>query len=105
MTYSLDFRKSVMFHLANNNNIADTSRLFSISRTTIYEWKARQKKKGNFERSPVKRSFKKIDPKVLIQRVSDNPNTTLREHADYFGTCFQAVSAALRKLKITRKKE
>jgi len=105
MTYSIDFRKAVMDHCDEKGNLTATSRLFGVSRLTIYTWQKLKKETGTLNPQPIKRPFRKIDPEVLAQRVSDYPNATLKEHANYFGACIQSVSVALRKLNITRKKK
>ena len=105
MTYSLDFRKAVIATLDRTGNVAATARQYRITRLTIYQWQTLRKNTGFLNKQPLKRSFKKIDPKVLAQRVADQPNARLKDHAEYFGACFQSVSTAIKKLKITRKKK
>ena len=53
---------------------------------------------------PLNRGFKKIDPAKLRTYVKDHPDATQREIADEFGCSNQAVSKALERLDITRKK-
>ncbi|MFC1659688.1 IS630 transposase-related protein [Pseudomonadota bacterium] len=41
--YSLDLRERVISFLKDNKSITKTSKLFNISRPTIYDWKRRDK--------------------------------------------------------------
>ena len=81
MTYSIDFRKSAMNHLHKGGNVTKTSQLFSVSRLTLYNWKKIEEETGKLKPKPIKCFFKKIDPAVLEQRVSNNPNVTRKEPA------------------------
>ena len=48
--------------------------------------------------------FKKIDPDKLKKYIEEHPDAYLREIAEEFGCSVNAVSKALKRLKITRKK-
>ena len=54
---------------------------------------------------PLNRKPRKIDPETLRVYVKEHPDDTQQEIADAFGCCNQAVSKALKRLNITRKKK
>ena len=53
----------------------------------------------------MNRGFKKIDPEKLKAYVKEHPDHTQKEMAEAFGCCNQAISKALRRCGITRKKK
>jgi len=59
---------------------------------------------GGYEKRPLNRSFKKIDPVRLENYVAEHPDAYLVEVAEMFDCGESAVRKALKKLGITRKK-
>jgi transposase len=104
MAYEKKFRESVMEFISKGHTIVEASETFGIGTTTVKEWKKLQKETESLEKRPLKRSYKKIDPKKLSAYVSENPDAFLREIAEVFNCSTTAVFLALQNLKITRKK-
>lgn len=53
---------------------------------------------------PLIRNGRKISQDILKQRISENPDMLLKEHAAFFGVRLQSISMALQRFGITRKK-
>jgi putative transposase len=104
MSYSNDLRKKVIEFIDKGNSIADTAKVFGITKPTIYRWLKKQRYDGNLSDKPPKRPWKKIDPRLLIVFVKQHPDFTLLEYAKRFKTSAAAICRTLKKLKITRKK-
>ena len=60
---------------------------------------------GDLSNKPLNRSFKKIDLEKLKAYVAEHPDDTQEEISVVFGCCPQAVSKALKRNGITRKKD
>jgi transposase len=104
MKYSHDLRKKVIECIEQGKGIAETSRVFRISRPAIYKWLKKKKFDGSLLDKPRRKTWKKIDPKLLIAFIKDHPDLTLAEYAKHFKASAVAVCRAFKKLKITRKK-
>lgn len=104
MKYSNDLRKKVVETIEQGKSIAETSRLFRISRPAIYKWLKKKKFDGNLSDKPRRRTWKKIDPKLLIAFIKDHPDLTLAEYAKHFKASAVAICRAFKRLKISRKK-
>ncbi len=63
------------------------------------------KEKGNLKAKIPKRSFKKIDPEKLKAYVKEHPYAYQNEMAKEFKCMPEAIRKALKRLKITRKKD
>jgi transposase len=103
--YSVDLRKRVLEYLEENKDKTKASQLFRVGIATNYRWVAPQKQRGNVAPSARKVYKKKIDDQKLIAYVEQNPDHFLSEIAKHFGTTLQAIFYALKRLKITRKKD
>ena len=104
MSYSEDFRKRTIEYRQEGNTLEKTSKIFKVSIKTIRKWEKQLREEGNLKTTVPKRSFKKIDPDKLRKYIEEHPDAYLREIAEEFRCCINAVSKALKKLKITRKK-
>ena len=105
MAYSVDLRMSaVKYYLKSEDTIEETAKIFGVGKTTLQSWVKRYKESGNLENKPLNRSFKKVDPEKLREYVRKHPDDTQGEIAVEFGCCNQAISKALKRLGITRKK-
>jgi transposase len=58
----------------------------------------------SLENRPLNRKRRKLDPEKLRKDAEDYPDAFNRERAQRFGCAEEAVRLALKKLKITRKK-
>jgi transposase len=104
MSYSIDLRKKIIEFLEKGKSIADASRIFGISRPTIYKWLKKKVIEGNLSDKKPKRKWKKIDPTLLVVFIKEHPDFTLVEYAKHFKVSPVAICRTLKKLKITRKK-
>ena len=100
MTYPLQFRQKVFatkekFQLT----FEEASERFDIPVRTLFRWQ-RQLEPVTQRNKPAT----KIDMEKLAQHVKDHPDAYLRERAHVLGVTFQAVHCALKRLKISYKK-
>ena len=106
MAYSVDLRmKAVEHYLGSGHTFAQTGQIFGVGTTTVRSWVVQYEETGDLSNKPLNRGFKKIDPEKLRTYVKEHPDATQQEIADEFGCCNQAVSKALKRLDITRKKK
>ncbi len=98
MAYSLDLRKRVINYVENGGSPSKAAEVFQVGRASIYRWLER------VEPIEVKRRNRKLDWKALEQNVQINPEARLIDRAKQFGVRPSAISYALKKMKITRKK-
>ncbi len=104
MSYSEDFRKRTIEYREEGHTLEETSNTFKVSITTIRKWENQLREEGNLKVKIPKRPFKKIDPDELKKYIEEHPDAYLREIAKEFDCSINAVSKALKRLKITRKK-
>jgi putative transposase len=104
MRFSVDMRERVLNYIAKGNRISKASKIFEVSRVSIYKWLKLKKSKGRPEDDPRKRVFKKLDPEALKGYVAKNPDEMLKTYAAHFKVDPMAIFRAFKSLKITRKK-
>ena len=105
MAKSEDLRMAAAKHyLGSGDTLAETGKIFGVSAASVKRWVDRYEETGGVADKPLNRGFKKIDPVKLRTYVKEHPDDTQQEIADAFGCCNQAVSKALKRLNITRKK-
>ena len=104
MAYSIDLREKVIEYLEEGNSQRSASKVFNINLTTVNEWSQKYHKTGSLEVTKPPASFKKIDPAKLMEFIDRHPDAYLSEIALKFNCSEMAVSKALRRLGITRKK-
>ena len=100
MAYSLDFRKRV-FSLKEKQGLTfkETSERFGVEIRTLFRWQRRLEPK--IER---KKSATKIDMQALEADVAKNPDRFQYERAQDYGVSQAAIVYALKRLKMSRKK-
>ena len=103
MSYSSDLRKSVLDFLNNGGSKAETSRIYGVSRTSIYNWLAAEDPLTC--KKPGPRGPHRLDYDALKQHVADFPDHTQIECATHFGVSKSCIWYALGQLNITRKKK
>ena len=105
MAYSVDLRMAAVRHYkGSGDTFAETGKIFHVSESAVQRWVTQYEATGNVFDKPLNRGFKKIDPEKLRAYVKEHQDATQQEIADEFGCCNQAVSKALKRLNITRKK-
>ena len=103
MSYSVDLREKVMAYRASHS-IRKTAKTFGVSVSAIQDWEKIQEETGRLEKKPLERKWRKIDPEKLCAYVAEHPDAFLEEIAEGFECSGEAIRLALKKLKITRKK-
>jgi len=104
MAYSIDLREKVIKYLEDGNSQRQAAKVFNINLTTVNEWSQKYRKTGSLEVKKPQRNFKKIDPERLKTYIEEHPDAYLSEIALEFSCSDMAVSKALKRLGITRKK-
>lgn len=99
MAYSQDYRQMILSKLESGATYRALESEYSISKTTIQNWKKRP------ERKVVKTRKSKIDMDALRQDVEKYPDHYQRERAIRFNCTQRAIGIALQRLKITQKKD
>jgi len=103
--YSEDFRRSVVTNIQKGMTWKEASHLFEISEHSINRWLKLKKETGSLRDNP--RGFyktRKIDKQRLREEVMKRPDATLKELAQLFNCCHQAVHKACLSIGLVRKK-
>ena len=100
MSKSKDLRLSAVLYRLAGHTYSETAKIFHASVSAIRVWVQKYQETGDLSDKPVNRGFKKIDPDKLRTYVKEHPDDTQQEIADAFGCTNQAVSKALKRLKI-----
>lgn len=100
MAYSLDLRQRVVNRVRSGHSVPETAELYQVSPATIYRWLQR----SDLAPTVVKQRRRKIDPAALKAHVRDHPEARLKDRARDFGVHPSAIGFALKRLKITVKK-
>ena len=104
MSYDSKYRQRALEYWAEGHTKIETAKVFNVSTFSLQEWKSQLKNTGKLEAKKRKETWRKIDPEKLKEYVREHPDAYLREIAEVFGCTDAAVLYALRRLKITRKK-
>jgi len=101
MTYQTPHRKAVISYIEEGGKKSEASRIFKVSRETIYRW---LRLDDITPKKPSKTRHRKIDKVELRQHVEKYPDMFLRERAAHFGVAISSMSEMLSKMKIGKKK-
>ena len=82
----------------------ETAKVFKVGTTTLAAWKSKLKENGSLKPKKRRETWRKIEPKRLAEYVGQHPDAYLKEIAEEFNCTDVAIVLALRRLKITRKK-
>ena len=104
MGYSIDLRKRVIQFVENGGSVIEAASAFSVTRQSIYNWIKKKKDTGTLKDKIQGRPWRKLDPEALIAYVESNPDLTLAEFAEHFGTISSTICEAFKRLRISRKK-
>lgn len=90
--------------MSEGNSYRKTAAVFQVSPTTLQKWKSQLKESGNL--APKKRveTWRKIEPTKLKAYIEQHPDAYLKEMAKEFNCSEVAIFKALKRLKISRKK-
>jgi len=101
MTYHTPHRIAVLSFIENGGSKVEATRIFKVSRETIYRW---LRLEDVAPKPPPKTRHRKIDKAALRRHVEEYPDLFLRERAACFGVAISSMSLALSKMKIRKKK-
>lgn len=100
MTYQTPHRKAVISYIKEGGSRVEASRIFKVSRDTIYRW---SKLDDLCPKPPPRTRNRKIDKAVLRRHVDDHPDMFLRERSTIFNVHISSMGRALKKLRIAKK--
>ncbi len=104
MAYSVDFREKAIEYWNKGHTKEELYEAFGIYPSRVNDWKRLLRETGTLETQYRETRNRKISPVRLEQELERNPDLTLPELAKIFNCTKQAVDAACKRLKITRKK-
>jgi len=104
MSYDIKYRRRAIEYWNDGHSKKETAEVFKVGTTTLQKWKSQLKETGNLEPKKRRETWRKIDPVRLSAFLKEHPDAYLKEIAEEFGCSDVAVLKALRRLKITRKK-
>ena len=104
MSYDKNFRRRAIEYWNDGHSKKETSEVFQVSHFTLYKWKNQLKETGSLESKKRRETWRKIEPEKLKEFLEKYPDAYLKEIAEEFGCTDVAVLKALRRLKISRKK-
>ena len=100
----VSLRLSAVLYRLDGHTYAETVKIFHVSVFAVHTWVQKYQETGDLSDKPLNRGFKKLDPEKLRAYVKEHQDATQQEIADEFHCSNQAVSKALKRLNITRKK-
>jgi len=104
MAYDERYRRQVIKYLSKGHTQREAQEVFSVGTSTMKQWKKQWEETGSLAKKALNRSFKKIDPEKLKSYIQGHPDAYLREIAKVFECSVSAIRKALKRQKITRKK-
>jgi len=104
MSYDKKYKERAVLYRKDGHTIEETSKIFQIGTMTLKIWEKEYKATGDLSKKPLKRSPKKVCPEKLTEYLREHPDAYQSEAAEMFGCSQSAVSQAMKKHKITRKK-
>jgi len=104
MAYSIDFRKRAIEYMDAGHTGKELYEAFKIYPSTVGDWRKLLERTSSLKPEYRKTRKRKIDIVELERVLERKPDMTLPELAKVFGCTKQAVHTALKRAKITRKK-
>ena len=104
MAYDENYRLRALAYWDEGHTREETATVFDVSTSALQKWKYQLNKTGRSSSKKRKETWRKINPKKLHDYVEKNPDSYLKEIAAHFNCSDVAVIKALRRLKISRKK-
>lgn len=101
MAYSLDLRERAVRFIQNGGRVSEAVEKYEVSESSIRRWLKRK----DLRPTQVKHRRRKLDWEALGKDVEQNPNARQIDRAKKFGVRINAISYALKRMKITRKKK
>ena len=105
MSYSKKYRERTIEYRQAGHTLEETHQTFKVSRSTIQKWEKQLKETGDLGKKELHRGFRKIDPEKLKAYVGEHSDAYQSEMAEAFGCSESGIRDALKRHKITRKKD
>jgi len=104
MSYDVKYRQRALGYMSEGHSYRETAEIFKVSISALQTWKSALKETGTLAPKKRRETWRKIDPDKLRQYVAEHPDAYQYEIAAAFGVRLFAIQKALKRLKITRKK-
>jgi transposase len=104
MSYDVKFRRRAIEYWNEGHSKRATAEVFKVSASTLQKWKSRLNETGRLDSKKRRETWRKIEPTRLMEFLGQYPDAYLKEIAKEFDCSDVAVLKALRRLKISRKK-
>ena len=104
MAYSIDFRERALEYMDEGHTYKELYEAFKIYPSAISKWRKLLEETGSLKPQYRETRSRKIDKEKLSRAAEEKPDAYLSELAKPFGCTEQAVFYALKKMKITVKK-
>jgi len=104
MSYDIKYRRRAIGYWDDGHSKSKTAAVFKVGTTTLQRWKSQLNETGTLAPKKRKETWRKIDPDQLRKYVEEHPDAYQHEIAAFFGVRLYAIQKALKRLKITRKK-
>ena len=104
MSYDVNFRRRALEYWNDGHSKAATAKVFGIGTSTLQQWKSQLNETGKLEPKKRRETWRKIDPEKLKEYLKSHPDAYLKEMAEEFDCSEVAIFKALKRLKISRKK-
>ena len=103
MGYGIDLRRQVMRFINKGGSKVEAAILFGVARSRIYEWLKLDKSLSSGKKPGPKKATR-IDEAALLSALKENPDALLRELAVRFKVDPSSIYYALKRLRVSRKK-
>ena len=100
MTYSIDYRKQVLSSIDNGLTVREAAAFYALSTSTIHSWRHILEPKKGRDKAPTK-----IPDDALLHDVKEYPDDYQYERANRLGCSKTGIHHALKRLKISQKKD
>jgi len=104
MSYDIELRRRAIDYWNEGHSKAETADVFKVGTSTLQRWKSQLNETGTLTPKKRRETWRKINPEELLKYVGANPDAYQHEIAAAFGVRLYAIQKALKRLKITRKK-
>jgi len=104
MSYDIKYRQRAIDYWNDRHTKIETAEVFKVNPDTLQDWKKQLKETGQLESKTRRETWRKIDPEKLKKYLRQHPDAYLKEIAEEFGCSTVAIFKALKRLKISRKK-
>jgi putative transposase len=102
-SYHIELRERVIGYINSGRSIKEASKIFKVSEDAIQRWK-KLSANGNLASKKVGGNNRKISEVRLQEYIETNPDKTQYEVAKHFNVTQTGICRALKRMKITRKK-